>query len=111
MNESDVLLAPLPQSDGRIKNRPVVFLRRMPPFQDFLVCGISTQLRQAVPDFDEIISDQSNDFTTSGLKSASVIRIGFLAVLPSSHFLGRIGQISDSRRLRLLRNLIAHLQA
>ena len=110
MNESDVLLAPLPQSDGRIKNRPVVFLRRMPPFQDFLVCGVSTQLRQAVPDFDEIISDVCDDFNTSGLKSTSVIRVGYLAVLPSSHFLGRIGHISDARRDRLIKNLIAHLK-
>lgn len=110
MNLSDILLVPLPQSDGRIKNRPVVFLHRMPPFQDFLVCGVSTQLRQIVPDFDEIINEESEDFATSGLKSASVIRVGYLAVLPPSHFLGRIGHISDGRRLRLLQNLRAHLK-
>ena len=43
MNEGDLALAPLPQADGQIKNRPVVLLWRLPPFGDFLVCGISTQ--------------------------------------------------------------------
>ena len=39
MNEGDIALAPLPQANGQIKNRPVVLLRRLPPFGDFLVCG------------------------------------------------------------------------
>lgn len=34
MNEGEIALAPLPQADGRIKNRPVVLLRRLPPFGD-----------------------------------------------------------------------------
>jgi mRNA interferase MazF len=40
MKEGDILLTALKQSDGALKDRPVVFLRRMPPFQDFLVCGV-----------------------------------------------------------------------
>ena len=46
MNEGDIALAPLAQADGQIKNRPVVMLRRLPPFGDFLICGISTHLHQ-----------------------------------------------------------------
>jgi hypothetical protein len=30
MNEGDLALAPLPQADGQIKNRPVALLRRLP---------------------------------------------------------------------------------
>jgi mRNA interferase MazF len=45
MKEGDVLLATLRQADGALKDRPVVLLRRMPPFQDLLVCGVSTQLQ------------------------------------------------------------------
>ena len=48
MKEGDVALTPLPQADGQIKNRPVILLRQMPAFGDFLVCGISTQLHQEV---------------------------------------------------------------
>ncbi len=62
MKEGDVVLTPLPQADGKIKNRPAIFLREMPPFQDILVCGVSTQLHQIAPDFDEIITRQDSDF-------------------------------------------------
>lgn len=48
MKEGDVILTPVPQADGKIKNRPAVILRELPPYKDFLVCGISTQLNQLV---------------------------------------------------------------
>ena len=37
MNEGDVLLTTLRQADGALKERPVLLLRRMPPFEDSLV--------------------------------------------------------------------------
>nr|VFJ67081.1 MAG: mRNA interferase MazF [Candidatus Kentron sp. FM]VFJ68757.1 MAG: mRNA interferase MazF [Candidatus Kentron sp. FM]VFK17134.1 MAG: mRNA interferase MazF [Candidatus Kentron sp. FM] len=55
MTEGDIVLTPLPQADGRVKNRPALILREFPPYGDFLVCGISTQIRQAVTGFDDII--------------------------------------------------------
>ena len=110
MNERDVVLTPLPQSDGRIKHRPAIVLRQMPPFGDLLVCGISTQLHQAVADFDDLIEPPHDDFPASGLKAASVIRLGFLAVLPASSFIGGIGAISAERHHRLLTRLSQFLR-
>ena len=46
MKEGDIVLTPLPQADGQIKNHPALFLRAMPPFNDALVRGISTQLQR-----------------------------------------------------------------
>ena len=66
MNEGDIALAPLPQADGQFKNRPVVLLRRLPPFGDFLVCGISTQLHQRVAGFDEEIAAGDPEFASAG---------------------------------------------
>lgn len=37
ISEGEVALTPLPHVDGRIKNRPVLVLRRMPRFGDLLV--------------------------------------------------------------------------
>lgn len=34
MNQGDVILTPVPQADGIIKNRPAIFLREMPPYRD-----------------------------------------------------------------------------
>src|SRR5215210_1243396 len=109
MKEGDVVLTPVPQADGAIKNRPAIILREMPPYKDFLICGVSTQLHQQVKDFDEIISPSDADFSTSGLKSESLIRLGFLAVLPRSNIAGTIGTISSERHERLLKTLSAYL--
>lgn len=109
MKEGDIALAPLPQADGRLKPRPVALLRRLPPFDDFLVCGISTQLQQSVAGFDEIIEAGDVEFAASGLKTASLIRLGFLAVLPESALMGRIGSLSLARHRRLLANLCNYL--
>jgi len=111
MKEADIILMPLPQADGMVKNRPALLLRELPPFGDFLACGISTQLRQAVPDFDEVIAAADGDFVSSGLLSESVVRLGFLAVLPRQRILGAIGQVAAARHARLLTKLSRHLVA
>ncbi len=109
MKEGDVILTPVPQADGVVKNRPAVILREMPPYKDFLVCGVSTQLHQQVKDFDEVISPSHTDFAASGVRSESAIRLGFLAVLPRSRVVGSIGVISSERRRRLLKRLSDYL--
>jgi len=50
MKEGDVLLASLPQRDGTLKDRPALFLQRMPPFQDFLVYGRGHRMRVSTAD-------------------------------------------------------------
>ncbi len=110
MIEGDVVLTPLPQADGQIKNRPAVVLREMPPYGDFLVCGISTQLHQEVAGFDDPIRSEHSDFPSSGLKATSLIRLSFLAVLPTDAFLGTIGTIDKGRHERLLERLAIHLR-
>ncbi len=109
MKEGDIALTPLPQANGLIKNRPVVLLRRMPAFGDFLVCGVSTQLHQEVKGFDERINLNDADYLTSGLKAPSIIRLSFLAALPLGNIVGAIGFISIERHHRLLNRLCKHL--
>lgn len=109
MKPGDVLLAPLPQSDGRLKDRPVLFLCTAPPFGDYLVCGISTQVHHAVVGLDHMMDPEDRDFASSGLKAASVIRTGYLALLPRTYFKGRIGAISPMRTKQVLDSLIAFL--
>ena len=109
MKEGDVVLTPVPQADGKIKNRPSLLLRTLPPYDDALVCGISTQLQRKVAGFDEIVQHQDADFSASGLIVDSVVRLGFLAVIPRKRIIGSIGAIAPSRHLRLLKNLSEHL--
>jgi len=109
MKEGDVILTPIPQADGTVKNRPAVVLREMPRYHDLLVCGVSTQLHQRVEGFDEIVSPGDPDFSSSGLLSESLIRLGFLAVLPRKNVAGSIGAISSERHKRLLKRLSDYL--
>ena len=109
MKEGDIILTPIPQADGQIKNRPALFLRVMPSFQDALVCGISTQLHHEVEGFDELLIKVDPDFQSSGLVADSLIRLGFLGIIPRTKILGSIGTISFDRHKRLLRNLSEYL--
>jgi mRNA interferase MazF len=111
MKEGNIILTPIPQANGEIKNRPALILREMPKYQDFLVCGISTQLKQYIAEFDEIVSpgDGDDDFQSSGLVSPSVIRLSFLTVITRNNIIGSIGTISTERHKRLLHNLSQYL--
>jgi mRNA interferase MazF len=109
MREGEVILTPLPQADGRVKPRPAITLREMPCYGDFLVCGVSTQIHLLIADFDELITRRDQDFTGSGLLADSLIRLGFLAVLPRKHLMGSIGAISPHRHRRLLKKLSDYL--
>ena len=109
MNQGDVILTPVPQADGNIKNRPAIVLREMPPYRDVLVCGVSTQLHREVKGFDDVIRSTDSDFNATGLKSDSLIRLGFLAVLPRKTVLGSLGKISPGRHRRLLKRLSEYL--
>lgn len=83
MKAGDLALAALPQADGRRKRRPVLLLKQLPGYGDWLVCGISSQLHQRIADFDETIDATDADFAASGIKAPSVTRPGFLAALPA----------------------------
>ena len=66
---------------------------------------ISTQLWHYVPDFDEIVRPDEPDFAGTGLKSASVIRTGRLAVVESGILLGAVGRIAPEPLHRIKASL------
>jgi mRNA interferase MazF len=108
MKAGEVLLATMDQADVRLKKRPVIFLATMAPFNDVLVCGVSSQIQQEVSSFDDLIVPGDVDFSSNGLRCASLVRLGFLAVYPPSRFAGTLGRISDERLKRLLSRLGTH---
>ncbi len=77
---------------------------------DHLLVGVSSQLRHEVKGLDEIISPTDQDYPASGLKVASLIRMGMIATLPSNAILGRVGSISSLRLTRLMGNFIAAMK-
>jgi mRNA interferase MazF len=109
MKEGDIILTALPQADGKIKLRPALILRVMPQYDDYLVCGISTQNFHFINGFDELLKESDPDFKASGLLKDSVIRLSFLAVLNKKIIAGTIGNLSVKRHNNLLQNLADYL--
>jgi len=69
----DISLIRFPRADlQRGKYRPVLLLCKMPgPFDDWLICAITSQLRHGVKGWDERVNRADSDFKTSGLKVPS----------------------------------------
>lgn len=106
-----VVLFGFPQADLEAgKLRPALLLGKLPgKYDDWLICMISGQTRQYIDQFDELVQEDDSDFAESGLKKASVIRVGRLAVVEGQILVGAIGQISAERLARIKHHLAAWL--
>ena len=106
--EGQIVLFKFPQTDQATgKIRPALIIRQLPgQYNDWLICMISSQLYQQIPDFDEVINSNDSDFQQSGLKLPSIIRISRLAVVGGEILLGKVGQI-DIRRLSRIKQKLS----
>ncbi|RMF41762.1 MAG: type II toxin-antitoxin system PemK/MazF family toxin [Anaerolineae bacterium] len=102
-----VIIFRFPQADlAEGKLRPALLLGKLPgKYDNWLICMISSQIHQYIDGFDETIEERDEDFEQSGLKVASVIRVGRLAVVSGDILLGAIGEISPERLKRIKQNL------
>lgn len=103
--EGNIVLVELPQSAGKVKLRPAVVLKQMPSFNDFLVCGISSQQHHYLENFDELLDESHIAFTATGLHKDSVIRLSSLAVFSSEKIMYSIGKIPHDLHKTLLKRL------
>jgi len=104
-SEGDIVLVKLPQSAGDIKLRPAVVLKQMPSFNDFLICGISSQQHHYLENFDELLDESHIAFTATGLHKDSVIRLSALAVFSTEKIMYTIGKIPGDLHKILLKRL------
>lgn len=104
-----IVLFKFPQTDlAEGKLRPALLLAKLPnQYDDWLICMISTQTRQAIENFDDVVNENDSDFTSSGLKVTSVIRVSRLAVVNGEILLGAIGEIS-AKRLQHIKQQLAN---
>ena len=108
MKPGDIVLTIIPQ-DGQQKKRPVLILKILPKYNDFLVCAISSQLSQYISGFDLILDEEHEAFKASNLKTSSVFRLSNLAVLSKHDIIGSIGSLKNDLHLKLLQNLANYL--
>ncbi len=110
MEEGDIIRIDLPQADGKVKVRPALLLKKMQPFGDWLMCGISSTLTLEVKDFDIIIEDTDADFNNTGLKHTSLIRLGFLSTRPKARITGPIGSLRTKTYRLIIDRLTDYLK-
>ena len=103
----DIVLFRFPQADlAEGKLRPALLLGKLPgEYDDWLTCMISSQTRHYLPNFDETVQEGDSDFSQSGLKLESVIRVGRLAVIEGESLLGEVGKVSGDRLKRIKSHL------
>jgi mRNA interferase MazF len=56
MKPGNIVLTIIPQ-DNLQKKRPVLILKILPKYNDFLVCAVSSQLYQYIAGFDLMLKD------------------------------------------------------
>jgi mRNA interferase MazF len=64
---------------------------------------------QLIANFDELIDETSDSFIQTGLRQSSIIRLGFLAVIPKNNIPGSIGRIDKTVHESLLKRLAEYL--
>ena len=103
IREGQIVLFRFPQTDyANGKLRPALVLRKLPgPYNDWLICMISTNLLQQIDGLDELIKTDDQDFNDSGLKATSLFRVTRLAVVDKSVLIGIIGEVSTERLSRI----------
>ena len=102
-----IALMPLPYTNlAQSKKRPVLLLRQLnDTWDDWLVCMVSSQVRQANPHLDWVLKAGEEEFSASGLKVSSAFRLSRLAVLDGSLMIGNLGAITDERLHQLRQRL------
>jgi mRNA interferase MazF len=110
MKPGDIVLTIIPQ-DNQQKIRPVLILKNLPGYNDFLVCAVSTQLHQFIDGFDILLDSKNPAFKATGLKASSLFRLSNLAVLQKEDIIGTIGSLNKELHTELLKNLSAYLIA
>ena len=112
MKPGDIILIRFPQTDllaGKL--RPALVVAIAPGLHtDLLLALITSRTYQAVPKFDEIIDPSDSDYTATGLKVRSAVRLARLVCVEPSVINARLGNVSSKRLRQIRRRLIEWLQ-
>jgi len=107
MKPGDIVLLRFPQADlSAGKLRPALVVAIAPGrHPDVLLAFITSRTYQEIPDFDEALDPLDADFTSSGLKARSVVRLARLISVEESAINARLGNVSAERLRRIKKRL------
>lgn len=108
MKPGEIVLLRFPQADlAEGKLRPALVIAMAPGrHPDVLLSLITSRAYQETPGFDEVVDETDSDFTSSGLKARSVIRLARLVSVEETAINARLGDISPERLSRIKKRLM-----
>jgi len=97
MKRGTIVLAPFPFTDlsGRRLRPALVVSRSDRSGNDVILAFVTTQLARFRPQTDVGLDDAHPDFSKTGLKQSSIIKLDKLVTVESSILLGELGELSD----------------
>ena len=112
MKPGDIVLVQFPQTNLQAgKLRPALVIANTPgQHPDLLLALITSQVHQAVPNFDEIIDPTDPDYRSTRLKARSVVRLARLTTAETTVISARLGAISKTRLANIRQRLSAWLK-
>ena len=93
MKAGDICKVGIVQPDGSVKDRPVVLIKEVPPFNDWIVAVITSKLRNMDPSIDYLLEDSASGFSNTGLRKTSLIRMGLINTVNTRVIKGVIGEL------------------
>ena len=112
MKQGAIVRAAFQQNDGRVKQHPALVLATIEPFQDLLLCSISTQIW--ITEYESFlnvkITEAHPDFPQTGLKYPSVFRLGMLYTMSEKNIEGTLGTITDSLYEDFIHRIVQYLK-
>ena len=98
MKRGTIILAKFPFTDlTSAKRRPgIVVSANINHTDDVIIAFISSVIPSEIGSMDYLITEDHKDFTTTGLKKNSVIKLNKLATVNLSVITGEIGTVSES---------------
>ncbi len=105
MKAGDICRVGFPQPDGNIKGRPVVLIKEVPPFKDWMVALVTGKTRNMDSTLDYLLRDSDSGFSGTGLTKTSLIRMGVISTINTGLIQGKLGELPYGVLPKLKSNL------
>ena len=99
MTRGDIVLVNFPFTDlSQTKLRPALVVWMSPNGEDAVVCAITSQNLQTLQPEDILIDVTDPEFSETGLRIASKVRVARIATLRQSFLLKKLGRLGTEQR-------------
>jgi hypothetical protein len=93
MKAGDICKVAFKQPEGSVKDRPVLLVKEVGSFGDWIVVPITSKLRNQDKELDILMDDTHSGFKATGLRTTSLIKLSILNTFNRTMIKGKIGEL------------------